>query len=286
MKNKLIPEETIKFWQQRSLLAKDPLAKVMWPDRPVWNIYMDNLQTYYLKPYIQRLKRSDKVLDAGCGIGRFTFRLAKFCGQVYGVDAAEANIKFAIENKRRENYDNIKFQVMDLRRLDFSNEMFDYVFCILTLCQITHRKDFILAFRELLRVMKKTGKMVLLENTQIGENYISISREEWFKIIKRCGGKINYWCGLDIPLLRKIIVEFPFGIVCKFITRRKWKLRKNLFERDKELLEAYATQGSKYKTIENFVMKILTNLLKPFEYTIPKFLKSRSKYILIEVAKI
>lgn len=282
---RLSTEESIEFWKKRSKYAKDPLSKVMWPDRPIWNAYIDELQKHYLRPYIYKLRPSDIVLDVGCGVGRFTFRFAKLCKKVYGIDISEENIKLAKERAEREKVFNVEFKVMDVRKLEFDDEIFDYVFSIACLCFLIDKKDFIKGIKEVLRVTKKDGCIILLENMIFAPNYVSIPREEWFRIIEKHGGKIKYWCGVDVPILRRIIVELPFGLLCHFVTRRNWKVDGNIFEKDRKILELYMKEKEINKKIENITMKILTNIIKPFEYTIPKFLKNQSIYTLIEIFK-
>lgn len=289
MEQKLSTEESINFWKQRSKLVQDPLSKIWYPDNPVWNVYIDSLYTHYLKPYMLKLKPSDKVLDVGCGIGRFAFRFAKFCDEVYGIDISEENIKFAKEKAKEEKVYNVKFSVMDARALKFDDETFDWVFSIGCIQVITNKEDFIQALRELFRVTKKSGYILLLEDTTTKRerqpNVISLPREEWFRIIKERGGKVEHWCGTDIFILRRIVVDLPFRFICRFITRRNWKVNGDIFERDRKILELYAKHDKKYKFIENGIMKFLTNLIKPFEYTLPKILKNQSWYTVIVIKR-
>jgi len=128
---------------------------------------------------------------------------------VHGIDISEENIKFAMEKAKKDKYKKVNFYIMDFRELKFDDEIFDYVFSVGAICQITNKKDFIHSLNELLRVTKKEGRIILLENTICSENYISIPKEDWFKIIKECGGKIDYWCGIDIPFY-EINCRFTF----------------------------------------------------------------------------
>jgi|GEM_PF-4949244 len=57
-----------------------------------------------------------------------------------------------------------------------------------------------------MRVLKKGRKLVLLELTseKIGSEFIiSLPRDEWFTLIDKLGGKIKYWHGIDMAVLRK-----------------------------------------------------------------------------------
>jgi len=82
-----------------------------------------------------------------------------------------------------------------------------------------------------------------------------------------------------------MIVELPFGLVCRFITRRNWRINGDIFERDRKILELYMKENERNKVFENRIMKFLTSLLKPFEYTIPRIFKEQSMYTLVVVTK-
>lgn len=250
-------EEVKSYWDQRIRRSKGSWEGVLWEGLPAWNTYIDKLQMHYLKPIFAQIKPSHSVLDLGCGVGRFTFRLANRCKEIYGVDSSATAIQYC--RKKIKNSSNIKFEIMDVRDLKFDNEKFDWTLSITVLQHVTSETDFIIALKEVFRVTRKGGKIVLIECTtdkRKDEFVISLSRSKWFQIIEQLGGKIEYWCGLDVPLLRKIIFHcFTF--------------MKNIRgEKVRSLLE----QG-------------LINLLKVFEYTIPKIFKNISWYTLIVVTK-
>ena len=276
------------FWNYRSKLSKDLYGKVLWPDRPKWNEYIDKLQMHYLNPFFKKINLSDTVLDIGCGIGRFSFRLASTCKEVYGIDTSKDSIEFCIEKSRVEGIFNAKFEVMDVTNLKFDDETFDLVMSITCVQCITSKDDFISTIKELWRVTKKGGHILLLEgisDKKRSEVSITLSREEWFKIIETVGGKIEYWCGVDVPILRKIL-NLCFGVVTRYITRRNWHVNGDIFERDKKINELYSKQSKFKKNTENAIMQILTLLIKNFEYTIPKLMKEKSDYTLVYICKI
>jgi SAM-dependent methyltransferase len=70
--------------------------------------------------------RGKRVLEAGCGAGRFLELLAAAGADVWGVDLSSA-----IDPCRRnlEAYDNVTLAQADLTRLPFAEETFDFVFC-------------------------------------------------------------------------------------------------------------------------------------------------------------
>jgi len=100
-----------------------------------------------------------KALDAGCGTGEFTVRLAKSGLDVVGLDISKKSIEFVNRYAKRNNL-RINGVVGDLEKLPFQSSSFDYCFCFGTL---HHFLDFRNALEELHRVLKIGGKIVVVE---------------------------------------------------------------------------------------------------------------------------
>lgn len=78
-----------------------------------------------------RLKRSDTVLDIGCGDGKITARLARVAveGRVVGIDLSADMIRLAAKTFPPEVYSNLTFLRMDAARIYFEKrECFDVAF--------------------------------------------------------------------------------------------------------------------------------------------------------------
>lgn len=252
---KLPLEEVQSYWDERIKAAAGEWEGVLWQGLPTWNDYVDKIQMHHLGRYMNQIKTTDTVLDVGCGIGRFTFRFAKLCKEVYGIDSSKEAILICKRNSEDSRISNAKFQVMDVRKLTFNSETFDWVFSITCLQHITNKMDLTASVEQILRVAKTGGKIVLIECTtdkRKSPYVISLSRSEWFQIIRKAGGRIESFCGIDVPILRK-------------------------------LLFAFLHIGAKLE-IKAWVEKTVI-LLKPFEYVIPKLLKSQSRYFIIVILK-
>lgn len=63
-----------------------------------------------------QLTKDDVVLDLFCGLGNFTLPLAKYAGQVVGVEGDAPLIAHARENARRNQIENVEFFAADLSR--------------------------------------------------------------------------------------------------------------------------------------------------------------------------
>lgn len=83
---------------------------------------------------VDNLKNGSKILDVGTAIGDYPKYLTEKCHKqfdVIGIDSAENMIKVA-----RENAPLAHFQVMDMRKLNFSDNSFDAILCLATLIHV------------------------------------------------------------------------------------------------------------------------------------------------------
>lgn len=101
-----------------------------------------------------KLQPGMQVLDAGCGSGSVTRKMARIVspGTVTGVD-----LSFLQEAKRlakEENLGNIRFEEANINNLPFPDGKFDVSYCRLVMM---HVPDQVKCLREMKRVTKKDG---------------------------------------------------------------------------------------------------------------------------------
>jgi len=98
----------------------------------------------------------DKILDLGCGNGRF-FELLKDKDINYiGVDFSEKLIEIA-----KKKYPKVKFQVTDALNLPFPNNYFDRIYSIAVLHHIPSKEFKRQFLKEARRVLKPNGLLIL-----------------------------------------------------------------------------------------------------------------------------
>src|SRR5476649_1876221 len=76
-----------------------------------------------------KLRGDENILDVGCGDGKVTAEIVRAVprGSVTGIDASPQMIAFAKKTFPAKKFPNLKFQVMDARKIKFAGE-FDVIF--------------------------------------------------------------------------------------------------------------------------------------------------------------
>lgn len=130
------------------------------------NYFSENAEAFsgsrnYLWPELEDLKKytkeGERILDLGCGNGRL-FEL--FSGEksieYIGLDSSEEFIA-----KAREKYGN-HFKVADLLKIPFPDNHFDSIWSVAVLPHIPSKQFRIKALREIERVLKKNGQVIII----------------------------------------------------------------------------------------------------------------------------
>lgn len=106
------------------------------------------------------------VLEAGVGTGK-NIPLYPDDIDVTAIDFSEKMIEMA--KKRSQNQENIHLQVMDIENMDFQDDTFDTVITSCVFCSVP---DPIQGFREIRRVCRKGGKILMLEHVRSNRRII------------------------------------------------------------------------------------------------------------------
>jgi len=119
---------------------------------------IEQMTTRMIKKQVVFMKKA--VLEIGCGRGRISSLLADDTKRYIGIDPDENAIRDA-----KENYDNVDFRVGNGESLVFGDSIFDLVLFTLSL----HHQNSSAALKEAYRVLKNTGKLVIVEPSVKGE---------------------------------------------------------------------------------------------------------------------
>jgi trans-aconitate 2-methyltransferase len=134
------------------------------------------------------LRGTEAVLDLGCGDGTLTARIAEFVprGEVVGIDASQGMIDVA----RKKEAGNLRFVLMDINDLDFS-ERFDVAFSNATLHWV---RDHMRLLRNVRRALRHDG---VLRFNFAGEGNCS----HFFKVIREA---------MELPGFSRYFEDYPW----------------------------------------------------------------------------
>jgi len=106
------------------------------------------------------IKKDDKVLDAGCGVGGSAIWVAENYGvKVTGISIVDKQIKQAQNNAKRRKVDHlVDFKVMDYCSTDFPDEFFDKIYAMESMCYAKNKSVFV---KEMYRILKPGGSLAI-----------------------------------------------------------------------------------------------------------------------------
>ena len=103
------------------------------------------------------LKKTDNILDVGCGWGRITCALAMKGYNVTGMDLSENLVEYGREYANKAGL-RIQFHIGSVLNLPYDNESFDRIICLWgVFSHLLTPKDQVNALNEMYRVLKRNG---------------------------------------------------------------------------------------------------------------------------------
>ncbi len=142
------------------------------------------LRAWYVKDEIKNFFKSRnendkiKVLDAGCGFGQYSYFIAKKFknSEVLGIDINEQRINECEKFARRNEIENLKFELADLTKLDQS-EKFDL---ILAIDVMEHIEDDVKVFENFFKALKHGGLLIISTPSNLGGSDVHSNEDESF----------------------------------------------------------------------------------------------------------
>jgi SAM-dependent methyltransferase len=115
-------------------------------------------RAHFWEDFLRARCSGKRVLEYGCGQGKYTPRLVEFGGVVTGIDLSETGMLHA-QAAAREAGVQIEFKAMDAEALDFPDQTFDVI------CgnAILHHLDLDRSFAEVARTLKANGQAIFME---------------------------------------------------------------------------------------------------------------------------
>lgn len=112
-----------------------------------------------------KIKSTDTVLDAGCGVGGSSIWIAKnFQAKVIGITVSEKQVQEATKLAKAHGVDHlVEFKVKSFLDTGFPNESFDVVWAIESVCYSENKEDFL---KESFRLLKNGGRIAVADGFQ------------------------------------------------------------------------------------------------------------------------
>ncbi|WP_445366430.1 methyltransferase domain-containing protein [Methylomonas sp. BW4-1] len=138
-------------------------------------------QVLYEKAGIQA---SDKVLDAGCGIGGSTIWMAKQHGnRVTGITISAKQADYARQHAKRHGVaELVDFEVADFCATPFPDASFDVVWALESSCHALKKGDFL---REAWRVLRPGGRIVVCDGFVLQRQF---NEQQWQAVVTCLNG--------------------------------------------------------------------------------------------------
>lgn len=125
------------------------------------------------------IKKGDKVLDAGCGVGGTAIWIAENYGaDIIGITITGKHILLAKKYaEERGVLDLTKFELKDFCDTGLPSESFDKIYSIESACHAVDKKVFL---KEMFRLLKKGGKLVVCDGFITKDN-LSKSDDKYYR---------------------------------------------------------------------------------------------------------
>jgi 2-polyprenyl-3-methyl-5-hydroxy-6-metoxy-1,4-benzoquinol methylase len=202
------------YWEQRAIRyghVNRGLPAVCSYGMPrLYNEAIHVCQKRALAPVLAQWHGLD-ILDAGCGIGRWSIELAKRGNRVTGLDVSPTMVSLARENARRARVE-CEFAIANVASFRFDRR-FDAILAVTVLQHVVDGSDFAAAIRNLASHLKPSGVLALLEvaPTQLTSSCDSAifrarTLSSYGTLLAGAGLEIVGVRGVDAQLLRKLSI--------------------------------------------------------------------------------
>lgn len=225
-----------KYWKELSeqYLDSDELGwgAVLYAGMPVWfNKFFNYFQQKAFNDLTGDVNfQGRRVLDVGCGTGRWCLLLKKKGCNVVGIDLERKRLEKAEGNPKLENID---FRQMSVESLDFKDASFDFVNSVTVLQHIPYREKKE-AIKEICRVTKKEGHILIMELVDMFDDaphVFPLSSKDWIGEFQKNGCQLVKMVGYEYsPLLRTLRYLQYLLIGKKTIHKEAGKVKIGRFE--------------------------------------------------------
>ena len=159
--------------------------------------YVNTIDKNCIGPEILKLASGSKILDFGCGAGRLSQWTLFKDHHYFGIDQSEEMIATSKKYFGINKY--LRFDLYDGKTLPFEDNSFDCVIAIWVLQHIIDDDDLQNLMNEFARVLRKTGRLLLIEQIADTEKYEFLKNGDAYKkcrtidrFINLCSGNLEF----------------------------------------------------------------------------------------------
>jgi SAM-dependent methyltransferase len=189
-------------------------APILHPQTPTWfNRAIDDVQFCALRRAISlaAIPPGAQVLDVGCGTGRWLRRYGDVGFSPVGVDATIGMLRIAYAHRTTA-----PVAVGLAHSLPFSDAVFDAISSITVVQHIPYEVQ-ASALREMIRVLRPGGRMILFELIRgQGSHVFPRQPRDWVREVESLGADLIDWFGEEFFFPDRLLV----GIVQALMRRR------------------------------------------------------------------
>jgi len=185
-------------------MDRSGFAPILHPEAPPWfNQVIDNLQFRALRRAlaIAAISPGARFLDVGCGTGRWVRRYTELGFSPVGVDATFGMLRIACSHQT-----SVPLTVGLAQSLPFSDSVFDCLSDITVVQHIPYDLQSA-ALREMVRVLRPGGRMILLEVTSgQGSHIFPRPPRDWIGEVESHGTTLIDWFGEEFLFPDRLFV--------------------------------------------------------------------------------
>jgi 2-polyprenyl-3-methyl-5-hydroxy-6-metoxy-1,4-benzoquinol methylase len=207
MEPRALSAAAVDYWEERArrfATRGAGLAAVCSFGMPVfYNGAIDWCQRLALRRWL-RVERRTRVLDVGCGVGRWSLRLAERGAFVTGVDHSATMIAAARRRTgSRRLRGQCRFLIQDLAALDAGGK-YDLVLGVTVLQHILDAAALRAAVQRMTQHLDRNGRLVLLEAAPVRNSarcdsaiFRARARSSYLQLFAECGLELRAMTGVD-----------------------------------------------------------------------------------------
>jgi ubiquinone/menaquinone biosynthesis C-methylase UbiE len=174
-----------------------------------WTYAIQYLSLLYLNKYTNfsnKYKNNLKYLDIGCGSGKKTIMFSKYLNLIKD-NINGTDIKTWGPYQKNKTKLPFKFKYIENNQLNYPDNTFDVITCILTLHHIENLDNFI---KEIYRILKNNGVFILIEHCVYTDNDRIIINIQHMLYSALYDKQINY---LENPVYMKCYNDYEWNYI-------------------------------------------------------------------------